>query len=321
MPNLPSLEELKRKGIIKMGNDPSLITHFVPIGIPALDAMLGGGLPKGHCVQIYGPESTGKTLTAQFAVAAVQKTDRPLAAYIDLEQTYDEEWWEQSGVDTEKLLVSSPTTAEQAIDVIRALLLAEPDNLGIVVIDSLAAMIPAPEMDEKKSSEDNRQPGLQAKVITLLFHQVMPMLKNKVILMVMNQMRDSIGQASALSSLPGGRAARHYSHIILATRRDDWIIDPTTGGRLGFYMGIVNRKNKLCDTPDGEQVILPFMFGTQFDWTTSYIQDLLDGQIIKRAGPYYKFNDQTIMGMKKLRQYFIDFPDVFDELRALLTAA
>lgn len=317
MPNLPTIEDLLHDGTVLKGNDPSLEIRRLPIGIPSIDALLGGGLPLGHCLQAFGPESTGKTLLTQIAVAAVQKSQYPLAVLMDLEHSYDEPWWRQSGVDTEKLLVSAPQTAEQAIDIMRGILNSS-EEVGIIVLDSLAAMIPQPEMDPEKSSTDSRQPGLQAKVITYMYHQILPLLAGRTIFFATNQMRDSIGLAGELDGLPGGRAARHYSHIVLRTRRESWITDNNTKSRLGFYMEIINKKNKLASVPDGEAIKLPFMFSSQIDWTTSYIEDGIRLGFIVKAGPYYKTAGKSFLGMPNLRQFFSDYPEEFEILKTNL---
>lgn len=315
MADLPGIEELLRKGLIKKGNSPDLEIRRISTGIPSLDVLLGGGVPLGHCCQLYGPESTGKTLIAQIIVAAVQKSQHPLAMFLDMEGSYDKVWWDQSGVDTEALLVSHPTNAEAAINVIRGVMNSTKE-LGIIVVDSIAAMIPQPLMDPEKSSEDSRQPGQQAKVLTMMYQQIVPLLDNRVIFLTTNQMRDNIGGHDELAPLPGGRANRHYNHIILRTRRESWI---TQGDeRLGFYMQVVNRKNKLATVADGDSIMLPFMFVGQIDWTTSYIEDAIKAKIITRKGPYYYWFDRNFMGMANLRNFFTEFPEEYEKLRGIL---
>lgn len=314
---IPGIEDLLKSGMLKRGSSETLNIRRLPLGVPVLDNMLGGGMPLGRCLQAYGPESTGKTLMCQLAASAVQKSQHPLALYMDMEYSYDEGWWEQSGVDTDKLLVSSPTTAEQAIDVMRGVLNSTKD-LGIIIVDSLAAMIPQQEMDMEKSSEDSRQPGLQAKVLTYMYHQVIPLLDNRVIFMSTNQMRETIGGHDDLAALPGGRANRHYNHIVLRTRRESWI---THGNdRLGFYMEIVNRKNKMATTPDGESVTIPFMFASQIDWTTSFIDEAIQKKIIQRRGPYYYWHEKAHMGIAQLREFFLANELDFDELKEKLAS-
>lgn len=317
MPEIKTIEELMKSGALIKGDDASLEVKRMPLGIASLDELLGGGLPLGRCVQTVGPESTGKTLLSQFAVAAVQKSKYPLALYMDMERSYDEAWWQQSGVDTEKLLVSTPTTAEEAIDVMRGVL-SSTQELGIIVLDSIAAMIPQPEMDPERSSTEGRQPGLQAKVITFMYHQILPLLKGRCIFLATNQMRENIGGHDELGALPGGKAARHYSHIILKTRREQWITNNQDKSRLGFYMEITSRKNKLAKTADGDCITLPFLFNSQIDWTTSYIEDALKAKLIVKGGPYYKVAGRSFLGMQNLREFFTENPEELEQLRTNL---
>lgn len=315
MADLPGIDALLKNGTLKLGNSPDLEIRRISTGIPSLDTLLGGGIPLGHCCQLYGPESTGKTLIAQIIVAAVQKSQHPLAMFMDMEGSYDKVWWDQSGVDTEALLVSHPVTAEAAINVMRGVINSTKE-LGIIVVDSIAAMIPQPLMDPEKSSEDSRQPGQQAKVLTQMYQQIMPLLDNRIIFLTTNQMRDNIGGHDELAPLPGGRANRHYNHIILRTRRENWI---TQGDdRIGFYMEIVSRKNKMATVADGDNIKLPFMFTSQIDWTTSYLEDAISQKIITRKGPYYYWGDKNFMGMANLRNFFLENPNENEELKRVL---
>lgn len=315
MSDLLSIDDLLKAGLLKKGNDPSLNLGRIPFGIPQIDALLGGGLPLGKMILNYGPESTGKTLISQYTSVAIQKTSRPIVLYIDLEGTYDEEWWKQSGVDTSQVIVSSPATGEQATDVIRAMLYASTD-MGLVIVDSLAGMVPQPEADPEKSSSD-KLIGAQARTITQMYRQIKGIL-GPVIFMANNQMRETIGQYDELHSLPGGRAQRHYSHIILRTRRESWINDSTGKNRLGFYMEVINKKNKTAAVADGDSIKVPFLFNGAIDMLTSYIEDGVKRGIIAHNGPYYKFAGQSLLGMVKLREFFNEHPDEIEELKGLL---
>lgn len=318
MTDIKGVDELLKSGLIKRGNDERLIIKKLPTGIPALDEMLGGGMPLGHAVESYGPESTGKTLIAQYVTAAVQASQFPEVLYMDMERSFDEAWWKESGVDTAKVMVSQPATGDQAIDVMRGVLHSEP-NLGLIIMDSIAAMTPQVEMDPEKSSED-KTIGLQARLVTLMYRQIINLLEDRVIFLATNQMRESIGAHDELAALPGGRAQRHYSHIILRTRRDSWITENKNDkARLGFYMEITSRKNKMCSTPDGTSITIPVMFKGQIDYTTSYIDDALKKGIIPRRGPYYNWNNQNFMGMQALRNMFLDNPEELELLKAQVT--
>jgi protein RecA len=308
-----TLDALLRSGVIKMGNDPSLHYIRIAIGIPQLDTLIGGGVPCGKFILNFGPESAGKTLIAQYIAAAIQRFGKKVL-YIDLEGSYDEAWWSQSGVDPALLMVASPASAEETINMIRGVLMSTPD-LGMIILDSVAGMIPQVETDPTRGSEESRIPGAQAKAVTFMYHQLKGILGD-CIFWSCNQMRDSIGTMSELASLPGGRAQRHYSHIILKTRRESWINNPVNPTqRMGYYMEITSMKNKTCSTADGDAIKLPIMFQNQLDWTTSYIEDGLAYGYIVRRGPYYTFDEQRFMGMQALREFFTSHEDQLARLQ------
>lgn len=325
---VPTIAQMRRSGLIKQGNSTDLIVERVPIQIPTLDELIGGGLPRGRGIQAYGEESTGKTLIMQYMIAAIQRSNTPDVLVMDQENTYDEAWWSQSGVDTEKLMVSRTDTAEQAIDVITSVLnamgpkAAEANRtLGAICIDSIAALIPQVEMEEEKSAEDKRMPGAQAKSITYLYHKIGGTnLGNQVVLITTNQMRDSVGYASEMSSLPGGRANRHYNHIFLRTRREEWIKDEH-GRVVGYTMEIISRKNKTCKTPDGTSIKIPILADSQVNWTITYIEEGRRLGYITSRGPYYYFGEIQKMGMQALRHFFTETPEAFEQLRQLVDQA
>lgn len=310
---VPTIDGLLKSGLLRKGTDEALVIKRIPVGIPAIDNLIGGGLPIGRPIQFVGPESTGKSLLAQYAVAAVQKTERPTAMYMDLERSYDKSWWEQSGVDTEKLIVSQPATAEQAIDIMRAMLQGSED-LGIIVLDSIAAMVPAPEMDPDKSSEDSRQPGTQAKVITLMWRQLLSLIDD-VVFISTNQMRDSIGSHDPLAALPGGKANRHFNQIILSTRREGWINE--SGRRIGFHLEIGVRKNKTAP-PVYDTAVVDFLFQGQIDYMGSYIEEAISQKLIVPKGPWFAYDSKNYLGKPNLRQYFSENPEEFETLKSKL---
>lgn len=317
MPEPKSLEELKKSGLIKQGSDPSLVVERLPFGIPALDNFLGGGLPKGRCTLLYGPESTGKTLLAQLAVAATQKSDKPMAVIFDMEMTYDQTWWAMSGVDTDKLLVTTPETAEKAIDMMNYLL--DDNSIGIIVLDSIAATSPASILNDEKDSEDNiKQPGSLAKAISYMYQRIKLKIAEKgVVFLATNQFRESLGSRypDELGALPGGRSQRHYSQIILRTHREGWIKDGKDN--VGFYMEIISKKNKTSTTPDGSSIVLPFMANSQIDLLSAYIEDAVKSGIITRKGPYYAYNGKNFLGVAAIREFFVENTEELETIKNL----
>lgn len=309
------LKTLKSDGLVKMGSDESLYLKRIPLGLPQLDDLLGGGVPVGRCLLAYGPESTGKTLLAQYITAAVQKSVKPLTLLLDLERCYDEGWWKASGVDTEQLMVSSPATAEEAIDIMMAVM-NEP-TLGLMIVDSIPAMIPATIADPEKSAED-RTIGLLARLVTLMYSKLVhPLSQNGVILLTTNQMRETIGGYDELNALPGGRAQRHFSQIILRTKREGWIKDAAKNN-VGFDMEITSKKNKTCSIPDGTSITMPFLAVGGIDLLTAYINDGIEKKFITRKGPYYSYGDKNVLGVTNLRDFFTENPNELETLKVQL---
>ena len=307
MPDPKSLEQMMKEGLIKKGSDKSFEYDRFPIGIAPIDELIGGGLPSGRNILLYGPESTGKTLLAQYFSRTIQKTSKPRIVYVDNEGTYDETWWKQSGVDTEELMVSRPVTAEETTNMFVGLL-RNLDDLGMIIVDSIAAMVPAVIEDPKKPAEETNQPGRLAHVVTMMYQKIEHMLiTNGVILVTMNQMRANIGGYDELGALPGGKAQRHYSHIILRTARESWIKDGEK--KIGFNMEIESKKNKTCSVPDGTTISVPFLAAGQIDMLTVYIEEGIKTGIIAKAGPYFKTAGKSFLGKDNLRQFFLDSPD------------
>lgn len=305
------LDDLYKSGVLMKGNDERLELQRVPLGIPQIDGILGGGIPLGRTTMLVGPESTGKTLIAQYAVAAIQRQEkRNRAVLVDLEQSYDEEWWALSGVDIDQLVVSRPRTGEMAIDIIRALIEHDPE-LGIIILDSAAAMTPAPELE--RSAEDKTM-GLQAKLINLLFRIVMP-LNQHAAFVVINQVRDNIGVPG--ETYPGGRGLRHSAHVILRTKRDGWIEENQQ--RIGFNIEVTCRKNKTASEME-QSATLPFHFRSQIDLVQAYIEEGIIREIIKARPPYYYIGEQHFMGKNSLRTYLQENPEAWDWLNEQLSA-
>lgn len=317
MTDVKSIDDLFKEGLLKKGDDPSLIVNRVPTGIALLDELLGGGVPLGRFLSSFGEESMGKTLLAQIFAASIQKTDKPLGLYMDMERSYDEKWWKLSGVDTEKLIVSTPVTAEQAIDIMVSMVEGSKE-LGFIILDSLGAMIPAPVQDPEKSAED-KTIGLQAKAITLMYAKLSSLIdQHKIAFIAINQMRDNIGGHNDIGALPGGKAHRHYTHVMLKIRRDTWIIDNASKKRLGFVMEITSRKNKISSTSDGTIIKLPFMFDSQLDWTLTYLEDGIKAGYITKKTSHYGWGGKSYMGMQNLRQFFSDNPEELELLKTQL---
>lgn len=316
MAKQPDLDKLFKDGLLKYGNDPSLVIRRTTSGIELLDELLGGGLPWGKIIELYGPESTGKTLICQYVAAAIQKTGKDVI-YFDMEDSFDQGWWAQSEVNLEKMIVTSPSTAEKAIDIMMALL--QPNNtIGLIIVDSLAGMTAAIDADPNRSAEEKTM-GAQAKVVTLMFQKVKSRLGDAIWLLT-NQMRESLGTMhDEIGALPGGRANRHFCHAILRTRRHSWINDGED--HIGFNMEIINKKNKLAKTADGSSILLPFNYRGQIDMLMSYMDEAIESEIIGRSGAWYTYSDKKWLGKAAMREWFSGTPGAAEALKARLYAS
>lgn len=313
---MADVKKLMEQGLIKKGNDESLYLKRIPLGLPQLDDLLGGGVPVGRCIEAYGPESTGKTLLAQYITAAIQKTNKPQTLLMDLEFCYDETWWKQSGVDTESLWVSQPTTAEEAIDIMSSCM--NDQTLGLMIVDSIPAMIPAKIADPERSAED-KTIGLLAQLTTLMYSKLLHrVMEQGVILLATNQMRANLGGFDELAALPGGFAQRHYNQVILRTKREGWIKD-SQKNTIGFEMEIISKKNKTCSVPDGTSITIPFLAKSQIDLLTAYIHEGIEKKFIEKKGPYYYYGGKSNLGVPALRTFFDENPNELELLKVQLS--
>lgn len=289
----PTLDSLMEEGLILKGDDESLSVQRIPIGIPELDEILNGGIPRRRITIITGPYSSGKSFLTQLLMKNALENGLSVA-YIDTEQTYDPEWWGQVGLPLDELLVSQPPIGEKAIDIAVALTEAEID---IIVIDSLAALIPHEEAEEEAGK---RFIGLQARLIGRMFRMLLSAKHNSAIVCT-NQLRDSIGGPFPTDTMPGGQAIGFFSSLILRTQRIDWIEEKEI--RIGFQMRVVCRKSKVGQP--FKECVLPFLFRGKIDELSMLLDRALEQDLITQKGPYYyihfgEYNGENVMGRNTL---------------------
>lgn len=307
----PTVESLLAAGLIMRGNDPRLVIRRLPSDIPGFDDLLGGGWPAGRYTQIVGPESTGKTVLLQYAVASQQQDEgKPICLIMDHERGYDAKWWAASGVDVDELLVAQPMYGEEGIDVILATINAEP-RLGLVGVDSVAAMYPRSMVEPEKGSEQHFM-GTQAQMITHFFAMVTPQMDD-IVMILLNQMRANLKGYE--ENYPGGWSMRHNNHVTLRTRREGWLTEGEK--RVGFVMEVINKKNKVGGIQN-DSIQIPFHFKGQIDMVQSYIDEALERKIIIARVPYYKWGEVSKLGKAAMRQHLIDNPEEFERLKAEL---
>jgi len=313
MTKIPTtIDGLLAEGLIMKGNDPRLVIRRLPSDIPGFDELLGGGWPAGRYTQIVGPESTGKTVLLQYAVASQQRSEhRPKCLILDHERGYDARWWAASGVDVDELMVAQPMYGEEGIDVILAVINAEPE-LGLVGIDSIAAMMPRAMVEPEKGSEQHFV-GTHAKLIAHFFAAVTPQMDD-IVFILLNQMRANIGGYE--ENYPGGWAMRHSNHVTLRTRREGWLKEKEE--RVGFIMEIIAKKNKVGGIQSAS-VQIPFHFKGQIDMVQSFIDEALERKIIIARLPYYVYGEVKKLGKAAMRQHLIENPEEFERLKNELT--
>ncbi len=303
-----TIDALLDAGLIMRGNDPRLEIRRLPTDIPGMDDLLGGGWPAGRYTQVVGPESTGKTVLMQYATTAQQRQDKKNKVLIlDYERGYDAAWWAASGVDIEELYVSQPMYGEEGIDTILRMINIEPE-LGLVGVDSIAAMYPKIMADPEKGAEQGFV-GAHSKLVAKFFAMITPQMDD-IVFLLNNQMRANIGGYE--ENYPGGWAMRHSNHVTLRTRREGWIKEGEV--RVGFMMEVINKKNKVGGT-QGASIQIPFHFKGQIDMVQSYIDEALEKKIIIARTPYYIWGELKKLGKAAIRQHFIDTPEDFELLK------
>ncbi len=306
-----TLDELLDEGLIAKGDDPQFKVQRIPFGIPDLDAILNGGIPRRRITIITGPYSSGKSFVAQLLMKKGIE-DGLEVAYIDTEQTYDPEWWNQVGLPLDKVFVAQPTIGEQAVDLTVALIEA---NTDIVVIDSLAALIPHEEAEE---GAEQKFIGLQARLIGKMMRMVLSTKHNSAIVCT-NQLRDSIGGPFPTDVMPGGKAIGFFSSLILRTQRRDWIEE--NGKKIGFDMGVICRKSKV-GRPLGE-CELPFLFRGKIDELSMLLDQAMEANLITQKGPHYYIHfgvhdGESMMGRNTLLTALSEDEEMMKHMAAAL---
>lgn len=299
-----SLKKLIDSGDLMWGDNPELVKEFLPTGILSLDNVLGGGLVRGLITIWYGDFSTGKTLLALRAIRACQERGE-LCAFIDAEQTYNEDWAKRAGVDTEALVVSQPKTGEKAINVVSALL--QTDQFSLIVIDSLAALVPTAVADE------DMEKGAMGRHAQLITRALMKMLANNqhTAILCINHVRASLGNVPG-ETVPGGMAQKQYAVVMCKVGRAGWLKRGET--RVGFTIYMRNTKNKV-----GEPFLeakVPFYFGRMIDEQQINVDYAIDNGLVEGRAPFYQWNGNKYHGKDALYTFFRENPA---EYQALLT--
>jgi recombination protein RecA len=312
---LAQIERQFGKGaVMKMGERGTQVVEVIPTGSIALDIALGiGGLPRGRVVEIYGPESSGKTTLALHAIANAQKGGG-IAAFIDAEHAFDAEYAKKLGVDIDALLVSQPDTGEQALEIMDMLIRS--GALDIVVVDSVAALVPRAEIEGEMGDSHM---GLQARLMSQALRKITGALhQSKTTAIFINQLREKIGVFfGSPETTTGGKALKFYASIRLDIRRIETLKDGQDA--VGNRTRVKVVKNKMA--PPFKQAEFDILYGVGISREGSLLDLGVDIGIVKKSGSWYTYEgDQLGQGKENSRNFLLDNPDLSNDIESKIRA-
>ena len=299
--------------IMKLGENHKVDVELLPSGCLSLDIALGGGYPKGRIIEIYGPESSGKTTLTLHAIAEIQKQGGT-AAFIDAEHALDPAYARKLGVDTENLLVAQPDNGEQALEITETLVRS--NAVDLIVVDSVAALVPQAEID---GDMGDAHMGLQARLMSQALRKLTGIInKSKATVIFINQIRMKIGvMFGNPETTTGGNALKFYASVRADIRRTAQIKsgDDVIGNRT--KVKIV--KNKIA--APFRVAEFDIMYNEGISKTGDIIDLAVEHEILGKSGASYKYNDQNIgQGRENAKRYLLENPDVMTEIDAKVRA-
>jgi recombination protein RecA len=294
--------------VMRLGEQARVPVDVIPTGSIALDVALGiGGLPRGRVVEVYGPESSGKTTVALHAVANAQKAGG-IAAFIDAEHALDPEYAQKLGVNTEALLVSQPDTGEQALEI--ADMLIRSGAIDIVVIDSVAALVPKAEIEGEMGDS---HVGLQARLMSQALRKITGALsQTKTTAIFINQLREKVGvMFGSPETTTGGKALKFYASVRLDVRRIETLKDGTEA--VGNRTRIKVVKNKMA--PPFKTAEFDILYGVGISKEGSLIDLGVEQGIVRKAGAWYTYEGEQLgQGKENARNFLRENPDRANEI-------
>ena len=311
---LTQIEKQFGKGfIMRLGSKQALVpVDVIPTGALSLDAALGvGGVPRGRVVEVYGPEASGKTTLALHLVAEAQKRGG-MAAFVDAEHALDAKYANRLGVDVDNLLVSQPDFGEQALEIAEALVRS--NAIDIIVIDSVAALVPRAELE---GDMGDSMPGLQARLMSQALRKLTALVsKSKTCLVFINQIREKIGvMFGSPETTTGGRALKFYSSVRLDVRRIAAIkdADKVVGNRTRVKVV----KNKMA--PPFRDAEFDILYGEGISKEGDLLDLAVGLDLIEKSGSWYSFAGERIgQGRENVRQFLIQNPDIYAKIEGEL---
>lgn len=305
-------KDFGKGAIMKLGDKPAVSVETIPTGALALDVALGvGGIPRGRIIEIYGPESSGKTTLAQHIVAECQKKGG-IAAFVDAEHALDPEYARNLGVNVDELLISQPDTGEQALDITEELVRS--GAVDIIVVDSVAALVPKAEIE---GSMEDQQMGLQARLMSKALRKLTGIIgKTNTTVIFINQLRQKIGvMYGNPETTTGGNALKYYASVRLEIKRVEGI--KGDGEDVGNHVRVRILKNKVA--PPFRTAEFDIIFGKGICKIGNILDVAVDLDIVKKAGSWFSFNDDKLgQGRDKAKDFLAANPDILNQVETLV---
>lgn len=308
---LKKIEKEHGKGsVMKLGETTGLDVDSIPTGVIGLDIAAGvGGLPRGRIIEVYGPESSGKTTVTLHCIAEAQKRNG-IAAFIDAEHALDPVYARSLGVDVDNLIISQPDTGEQALDIAESLIRS--GAIDILVIDSVAALVPKAEIE---GDMGDSHVGLQARLMSQALRKLTASIKkSNCVVIFINQLREKVGvMFGNPETTTGGRALKFFSTMRIEVRRVDSI---KQGDKiLGNRTRIKIVKNKVA--PPFKQIEFDIMYGTGISKSGDLLDVAVGIDVIKKAGAWYSYNDEKMgQGRENSKNFLEENEDIAAEIEA-----
>ena len=308
-------KQFGKGSVMRLGDDNRPPVQVIPTGSLALDVALGiGGLPRGRVIEVYGPESSGKTTVALHAVANAQKAGGN-AAFIDAEHALDPVYARALGVDTDSLLVSQPDTGEQALEI--ADMLIRSGGVDIIVIDSVAALVPKAEIEGEMGDS---HVGLQARLMSQALRKITGALSaTGTTAIFINQLREKIGVFfGSPETTTGGKALKFYASVRIDVRRIETLKE--AGSPVGNRTRAKVVKNKMA--PPFKQAEFDIVYGKGISREGSIIDMGVEAGIVRKSGSWFTYGDDQLgQGKENVRQFLVDNPELANEIEQKILIA
>ncbi len=305
-------KDFGKGAIMKLGDKPAVSVETIPTGALALDVALGvGGIPRGRIIEVYGPESSGKTTLAQHIVAECQKKGG-IAAFVDAEHALDPEYARNLGVNIDELLISQPDTGEQALDITEELVRS--GAVDIIVVDSVAALVPKAEIE---GSMEDQQMGLQARLMSKALRKLTGIIgKTRTTVIFINQLRQKIGvMYGNPETTTGGNALKYYASVRLEIKRVEGL--KGDGEDIGNHVRVRILKNKVA--PPFRTAEFDIIFGKGICKIGNILDVAVDLDIVKKAGSWFSFNDDKLgQGRDKAKEFLANNPEILNQVETLV---